>query len=215
MKHRGLAGLVASNVALLMTLGFACVDADIPNVSNRLRDALAENFANAGAPPLDDAGDGGSASTPNAGAGGGGGAAGGDEPGPDPDENGGAAGSSMAGGAGSGGEGAAGSPPVTGDDCDGFGLVQQYCGSANCHGTPDGAFGGFASSEAAARDFIGEESALACAGQGDIIDPENPSDSLLVTKLSADPPCGSQMPQNGDPLTPDEVACIEEWISGL
>jgi hypothetical protein len=212
MKHRELTGLVASSAALLLTLGFACVDADIPNVSNSLRDALAETYGNAGAPPLGNAGNGGSASTA-AGAGGEGGAAGdGSEP---PDDNGGAAGSSMAGGAGSDGGGAAGAPPVVGGDCDGFDVLQTYCATSGCHGQPGSAFGDFASSEDAAREFIGVESGIACAGQGAIVDTDDPSASLLVTKINGEAECGQPMPPTGVQLSDEEIACIEDWISGF
>lgn len=213
MKHRELTGLVASSAALLLTLGFACVDADIPNVSNNLRDTLAETYGNAGAPPVGAAGDGGSASTPAAGAGGDGGAAGaGDEP---PDETGGAAGSSMAGGAGSdGGGGAAGAPPVAGG-CDGFQVLQTYCATSGCHGNPGSAFGDFASGEDAAREFVGVESGIACAGQGAIVDADNPSASLLVTKINGEAECGQPMPPTGEQLSDEDIACVEEWISGF
>lgn len=220
MKHRELTGLVASSVALLLALGFACVDADIPNVSNDLRDALAENFANAGAPPAAAAGDGGSAST-SAGAGGraaggdGGAAGDGDEPSGDPDENGGAAGSGMAGVAGSDGEGAAGGAPDNADTCNGFAVLSMYCATSGCHGMPGAPLGDFASSEDAAREFIGVQGRISCAGQGDIIDTDDPGASVLVAKMSSDPPCGQQMPPTGVALSDEEVACVEDWISGL
>jgi hypothetical protein len=218
MKHRELTGLVASSVALLLTLGFACVDADIPNVSNDLRDALADTYGNAGAPPVATAGAAGSASAPSAGAGGDGGAAGnggdggdGSEP---EDENGGAAGSSMAGVAGSEGEGAAGGPPAMAGGCNGLEVLQTYCATAGCHG-PGSAFGEFAVSEEAAREFIGVESGLSCAGQGSIVDTDDPSASLIITKINGEAECGSPMPLTGEQLTDEEIACVEEWISGL
>ena len=216
MKHRELTGLVASSVALLLTLGFACVDADIPNVSNDLRDRLAATYGNAGAAPVAAAGSGGSASTPSAGAGGDGGAAGsGDEPSDPPDENGGAAGSSMAGVAGSDGEGAAGGPPVMAGGCDGFAVLQEYCATSGCHGQPGAPLGDFASSEDAARDYIGVESGVACAGQGAIVDADDPSASLIVTKINGEAECGQPMPPTGEQLTDEEIACVEEWISGF
>jgi hypothetical protein len=215
MKHRELTGLVASSVALLLTLGFACVDADIPNVSNDLRDALADTYANAGGPPVSAAGAGGSASTPAANPDDNGGAAGdGGDGGEPPDESGGAAGSGMAGVAGSEGEGAAGAPPVMEGGCDGLEVLQIYCATANCHG-PGSAFGEFASSEDAAREFIGVESGLSCANQGAIIDTDDPGASLLVTKINGEADCGQPMPLTGEQLTDDEIDCVEEWISGF
>jgi hypothetical protein len=217
MKHRELTGLVASSVALLLTLGFACVDADIPNVSNDLRDALADTYANAGAPPVSAAGAGGSASTPAANPDDNGGAAGsGGDGGEPPEETGGAAGSGMAGVAGSEGEGAAGAPPVMeGDGCNGFLVLQEYCATSGCHGQPGAPLGDFASSEDAAREFIGVESGVACAGQGAIVDTDNPSASLLITKMNGEAECGQPMPPTGVQLTDEEIDCVEEWISGF
>jgi hypothetical protein len=211
MKHPALTGLAASSVALL--LGFACVDADIPNVSNGLRDALAENFANAGAAAVGAAGDGGSASTPSAGAGGEGGSAGEEDEPSDPEPNGGAAGSSMAGEAGGDGEGAAGGDGMAGG-CDGFTIVQMRCGQVGCHA--DGsAQGDFGASEEAARAYIGQEGDGLCAGEGPIIDPDDPSASVLVQKVDGSATCGSPMPLGSEPLSDDDIACIEEWIGGL
>jgi hypothetical protein len=197
-----------------LALGFACVDADIPNVSNDLRDALAENFASAGAAGANASGSGGSASTPIAGAGGEGGAAGnGGEPG-EPETDGGVGGSSMAGVAGSEGGGAGGTGPGTGG-CDGFEVLQQHCANASCHGAANAPFGGFASSPDAARDYIDVESNAACANQGAIVNTDDPAASLLVTKVTGEADCGSPMPIGGEPLSDEEIACLEDWIAGF
>jgi hypothetical protein len=213
MKHRVLNDLVASSLGLLVVLGFACLDAtNIPTIDNDLRDALAATYGNAGAAPVASAGQGGSAMTPSAGAGGGSGAGqNNDAPSSNP-ANGGAAGSGMAGIA--GGDGMDPPTPV-GQTCDGFAILEQYCATSGCHGQPGAPLGDFASSEEAARAFIDQDGSLACAGQGTIIDQDNPADSLLVTKVSGDPPCGQAMPPTGDPLTDDEVTCLEEWIAEL
>jgi hypothetical protein len=226
MKQGARNGLAVASVGLLLTLGFACVGADIPNVSNDLRDSLADNFGNPDGARVGASGDGGSASTSSAGAGGNGGMAGdADEPAsPDAEASGGAAGGSMASGAaGSGMAGAAGadseaaaeSPAATGRGCDGFGVLETYCATSGCHGMPNAALGDFASSEDAAREFIGVQGRISCAGQGAIIDTDDPEASVLVAKMSDDPPCGTQMPPQGDPLTDEEVACVVEWIGGL
>jgi hypothetical protein len=212
MKHRAFTNLMASSLGLLV-LGFACLDAtNIPTINNDLRDALADTYGVAGAPPVASAGRGGSAMTPSAGAGGG---ANGDDDPPDEEGMGGAAGSSMAGVAGGAGEGGMEPPTPVGDTCNGFAILELYCATSGCHGQPGAPLGDFASSEAAARAFIDREGSLACSGQGTIIDTDNPSDSLLVAKVSGDPPCGQAMPPTGEPLTDEEVACLEDWISGL
>jgi hypothetical protein len=213
MKHRALTDLMASSLGLLVVLDFACLDAtNIPTISNDLRDALAETDWNAGA-PVASGGQGGSAMTPSAGSGGSAGQD--DEPPPDDEANGGAAGSGMAGISGGGGGAGMDPPAPVGEGCDGFAILEQYCATSGCHGQPGAPLGDFASSEEAARAFVGEEGSLACAGQGTIIDTDSPSDSLLVAKVSGDPPCGQAMPPTGEPLTDEEVACLEEWIAGL
>lgn len=214
MKQRALTGWITSGVALLL-LGFACVDADIPNISNDLRDALEETYANGGASL---AGSAGSVSVPTAGAAGAGGAGGsggaagalGDAGTPEP--SGGAAGSSMVGEAGAGGEEDPG--VVGGDGCDGFAILEANCATSGCHGQAGSTLGDFASSVEAARAYIGVEGTI-CAGEGPIIDTDDPGASVLVGKLTDDPPCGQPMPPVGGPLSDEDIACIEEWIGGL
>lgn len=99
-------------------------------------------------------------------------------------------------------------------DCDGFAIVQANCGQGGCHGGSSN-LGNFAESEAAARGYIGRNGALTCASAGPIIDPENPSESVLVLKLSDDPPCGNYMPPSGQFLPEDDVECITNWIANL
>ena len=42
----------------------------------------------------------------------------------------------------------------------------------------------------------------------------NSSQSLLFQKVSeANPPCGSQMPLGGPPLSSEQMTSIEEWIN--
>ena len=43
------------------------------------------------------------------------------------------------------------------------------------------------------------------------VDPDTPSQSLLYTKVTANPPCGSRMPF-GPPLPADDVACVLGWL---
>lgn len=215
MKQRALTGWITSGAALLL-LGFACVDADIPNISNDLRDALEETYANGGASL---AGTAGSASVPTAGAAGAGGAGGsggaagaiGDAGTPEP--SGGAAGGGMEGlgGAGEVGSGA------TGGGCDGFAIISANCSDSACHGTPGAAFGDFAVDEESALAYVGEESPATCSGQGFLLDPDNPGDSVLVLKVRGDANCGGEMPPPvyADPLSDEDIACIEEWIGGL
>lgn len=100
-----------------------------------------------------------------------------------------------------------------GSDENAFFLLEQRCGSSGCHG--DGsAFGDFAVSEDRAATFVGAEPIL-CEEAGVMIDPEDPPSSYLVQKLRGDPPCGLPMPLAGGFFSDDELACVEQWISGL
>lgn len=226
MKHRATSGTWALGVGVLCGVFAACAGERIPTISGQLADdvetayaggAIAGEAGAAGASGSDDDGDedtagsGGSAAAASAGAGG--------VDGDDGDE-GGAAGSSMAsaGAAGDGG-GAAGAAGGGGGDeepaptCDGFAILAANCGTSGCHG--DGSnLGIFAASEEDALTYIGQESAL-CPGQGTLIDVENPDDSLLIRKLSDDPPCGQPMPAGGQLLAEEDIQCLRDWMSNL
>jgi hypothetical protein len=49
-------------------------------------------------------------------------------------------------------------------------------------------------------------------GTGLLIDPSNPADSVLYTKLTDTPPFPTRMPASGGPLSGDEIACVLTWI---
>jgi hypothetical protein len=132
-------------------------------------------------------------------------------------DGGGTAGTSGSANAGAGGPAnAAGGTAGTGASipCDGFAVVAANCGTSGCHGQGSN-LEAFATSEAAARTYIGSPGTLACSGQGDVIDADDPPASLMLTKLSDDPPCGQPMPLSGSPLTAAEIQCIEEWLGAL
>jgi hypothetical protein len=92
-------------------------------------------------------------------------------------------------------------------------VLETNCSTSNCHGEGSN-LGNFAESVEAAREYIGEEGAV-CGGQGPLIDPENPEDSVLVLKLGEEAPCGQPMPLLRDPLSQSDIDCIVEWIGGL
>jgi hypothetical protein len=112
--------------------------------------------------------------------------------------------------AGSGGS--AGAPASS--SCDGFAVLAANCGSSGCHGEGSN-LENFAASETAARAFIDKPGTLACTGQGNVIDPDDPDGSLMIQKLSADPPCGSTMPLGGVTLSKSDIDCIRSWMSNL
>jgi hypothetical protein len=57
---------------------------------------------------------------------------------------------------------------------------------------------------------------MGCGGGDKVFDTANPGASLVITKLTASPPCGGQMPLTSPgSITADEIACIQEFIEGL
>jgi hypothetical protein len=223
MKHRASSGVAVSSVALLCAALAACAGKVTPSVSDDLADAIEDNYTGAGgSAAVGNAGAAGAAATGNPGRGNAGGssnAAGGAAGAGDDDVSGGAAGAAMNGAAGSsmaGGAGASGDPDEGGagaPTCNGFAVLAANCGSSGCHGAGSN-LGTFAASEEDARDYIGVAGTV-CSGQGSIIDTDDPAASLLVTKVSDDPPCAQPMPLGGPPLAQSDIDCIEDWISGL
>lgn len=210
----GLSKVTGGCFGVLAAWFVACSGSDIPAVDDELRTDLANSY------PDDEAtGSAGTASAGeagSAGAGGGGGA----EP-----SGGGAAG---AGGNDGAGAGAGGGAPVAGasgsgntggnDRCDAPGtILVSRCGSAGCHndGSPLGGFG--VDDPAVLADFVGAPSNYPdCSSP--IIDAADPENSLIYIKLQEDFPfeCGNlQMPANGEFLTPDEEACVLDWLGGF
>jgi hypothetical protein len=49
-------------------------------------------------------------------------------------------------------------------------------------------------------------------GPGFLIDPTNPDQSVIYTKVTATPPFNFQMPLGGSALDDDQVACIKSWV---
>lgn len=196
----------------------ACAGADPPVVSSKLAGEIRAQYEiDAGAPS--NGGSGGGAA--NAGSNAVASATGGSSAAPpatpaDSDGSGGSAGTasppevvdSAVGGSGGG----TATPPSS--SCDGFAVLAANCGSSGCHG--DGSnLENFAASEKAARAFIDKPGTLACTGQGNVIDPDDPDGSLMILKLSADPPCGSSMPLGGVTLPKSDIDCIRSWMGDL
>ncbi len=192
-----------------------CAGSETPAVSSELAAAVAVAYARQPAAPKDpdddaasggssgeassDAGSSGSGATVNAGGSG----------------DVGAGGSGLSGGAGapdSSSAGAAGSAEDP-ETCDGFAVLEANCGTSGCHGEGSN-LGTYAESEEVARSYIGEPG-IVCSTQGALIDTDDPSASLMVRKLSRDPPCGNPMPLNAQPLSAADAQCIEDWIGGL
>jgi hypothetical protein len=83
------------------------------------------------------------------------------------------------------------------------------CATAGCHTAADKIQGLDLQSPDAASRLVG-----ACArGGGLLVDPANPSDSVVYTKLTFTPPFGSRMPLGKPPLDDATTACVLAWIS--
>jgi hypothetical protein len=213
MKVREMSRALGLGASLGLALFAACAGKDPPQLTADQADAIQAAYDGAASGSAGAGGGaglgGGAGASSAAGAGGGGSQAG--------SSAGGGGGSAGAGVAGSGGgsTAAAGSSGSTGsvNTCDGFAVLAANCGTSGCHGEGSN-LEDFADSEAAAREFIDAPGTLACGGQDVVIDTEDPAESLMVRKLSDDPPCGQQMPPGGG-LTPADVDCIEDWIGGL
>ena len=110
-------------------------------------------------------------------------------------------------------DGGGGSAGAASSDC--AATAKQYiaktCTSEFCHGK-----GTTSPLSLSAADvptgLVGKSASMICDGEV-YVDPAVPEQSLLYTKLSADPPCGSRMPLGGTPATAAQLACILEWLT--
>jgi hypothetical protein len=188
----------ALGAASLYSIFVACAGGETPATNAELRDQITAIYVD---------GDG---AVGNAGGGGGRSGAGGSAQaeagsGGDDGEPGGRGGSGQSSSGGSG----------SGDECDGYAILEANCGSSGCHGEGS-LYSNFAESEDAARAFVGESGESSCSAEGPLIDPENPPASIIIQKVAASaPPCGSRMPVVGGPLSQADITCLQEWIGSL
>ena len=89
-------------------------------------------------------------------------------------------------------------------------LFAVTCASAGCHSAADKAQGLDLQSPNVALRLVG---VCATEGSGMLIDPSNPPDSVVYTKLSSSPPFGVRMPSGKPPLDDATLACVLTWIS--
>jgi hypothetical protein len=88
-------------------------------------------------------------------------------------------------------------------------LFATTCAKTGCHSTNDQAQGlDLQSSDVASR-LVGVTST---EGAGLLIDPSNPTMSVLYTKLMMVPPFGSRMPLANTPLDAATMSCVLAWI---
>ncbi len=89
-------------------------------------------------------------------------------------------------------------------------VLLKSCGIGGCHSTVDKMLGLDLQAPDVASRLVGVH---ATGGSGLLIDPSNPTMSILYEKLFATPPFGIQMPDGQKPLDPKTVACVLQWIN--
>jgi hypothetical protein len=109
---------------------------------------------------------------------------------------------------------------------DGFEGGAQGCGDVQktiietnctpCHSTAESGGGVDLVSPDVGSRLIGKRASLACATSSRfLIDPENPSESLILHKLEESPECGVRMPLGPDPLSEAQKSCMRLWVEAL
>jgi hypothetical protein len=93
-------------------------------------------------------------------------------------------------------------------------LFAKTCAVSGCHSAADRTQNLDLESPNVASRLVGVSSTgIGCTGV--LVDPKNPAQSFFYQKLTASPPCGSQMPFLGRPLGATELQCMQIWLSGL
>jgi hypothetical protein len=88
--------------------------------------------------------------------------------------------------------------------------LSTTCTGAGCHNAMDKAQGLDLQSPNLASRLVGVQ---ATEGPGLLIDPSNPSASVLYLKVTGSPPFGSRMPQGRAPLDDATIACVLAWVT--
>jgi hypothetical protein len=101
-----------------------------------------------------------------------------------------------------GGDGGGAACPVIPD------LFAQACSSAGCHGQVDKIQGLDLQSPNVASRLVG----VRAMGGGLLLDPANPNQSVIYTKLTPTPPFGARMPSGKPALDDATVACVLSWV---
>jgi cellulose 1,4-beta-cellobiosidase len=100
-----------------------------------------------------------------------------------------------------------------GGTCDAPDMIfTTTCGAAGCHNAASAAFAGnldLVSPGLASRLVNVPANAMPSLFY---IDTANPSQSVLLTKLTSTPPFGAQMPYLSTPLSSSQIQCVTEWV---
>ena len=92
-------------------------------------------------------------------------------------------------------------------------VLVASCGYDGCHSTKSQSTGLDLESNGIGKRLSGKVS-LTCDGLA-LIDPGKPESSIVYTKLSDPPPCGSRMPLAHPELAEEDKELIRAWIVGL
>jgi hypothetical protein len=91
-------------------------------------------------------------------------------------------------------------------------IVRPYCAISGCHSAIGPAADLDLDTPGVALRIYGQH-ASGCPKQL-LLDPQNPFGGFFFDKLTeTKPACGVQMPQVGDKLTKEEVACMHLWLA--
>ena len=93
-------------------------------------------------------------------------------------------------------------------------LLERRCATEGCHDSTDRASGLVLEGSGLAASLVGRASDADgdCADRL-LIDPDDPTESLLAEKVSTAPTCGSRMPLAGSFLSRGERSCLADWIA--
>ena len=90
-------------------------------------------------------------------------------------------------------------------------IIQKDCAKSFCHKPPN-LMGSLDLSQPDVITRLSGKMAVGGDGKGLLIDPTNPEDSVLYTKITSNPPFGAQMPLSGAKLDLGVQQCFLSWI---
>lgn len=93
-------------------------------------------------------------------------------------------------------------------------VLVASCGNGSCHSNLNATIGDFALDAQRAYDFV-DRLSRKDPGCGKIIDSDDYSKSLLLTKVTGDyefPKCGARMPVGSFVITDEQIDCLSSWL---
>ncbi len=86
-------------------------------------------------------------------------------------------------------------------------VLQPQCAACHSTASPQGGL------DLQSPDLPARLVGIQAQGGGLLVDPANPTASVLYAKLTSTPPFGSRMPLLGQPLDDATMACVLTWIT--